>query len=247
MTYTKVGPFTNDSASPPIDKSFLDALETFLHDRVVDGNDASTNFVPVWNGTAWTYQKLTTSQLDAAAGITSAQLAGSIALSKLTDPTTGKVVGSSGGVAAAVFPPGHQYAYVEQTSAVAITGTELAPTDVVSAGAISFDGSTTVEIDVYTHGLLFAGTASVGDDLAINLWDGATDLGRLARVKCLVSGGTVQNWFPTGKMSRVLTPTNASHTYKVRGWTTGTGSNSVRGGAGGAGAELPIFIRIRQV
>lgn len=74
MSYTKTGPF-NNGAAPAINKAFLDALETFLT-RTVDGGDAAAGSpVPVWNGSAWTYKKLTTNEIDPAAGILKSQLA----------------------------------------------------------------------------------------------------------------------------------------------------------------------------
>jgi hypothetical protein len=69
--------------------------------------------------------------------------------------------------------------------------------------------------------------------------DATTDLGRLTSfVGAVSSSGTVH-------LVRRLTPTAASHTYKIRGWSS-SGTAVVHAGAGGAGTVMPGFIRVVQ-
>jgi hypothetical protein len=131
-----------------------------------------------------------------------------------------------------------QLALVTFAATVNVTGSEVAPTDVVSAGTLAFDGVTPVHIEFFA---VQGRSATVVNALVgLNLWDGNTDLGRI----CLFQNGgsgTVVFGGITG--SRYLTPAAGSHTYKIRGWAS-TGTAVVVAGAGGAGVELPGFIRI---
>jgi hypothetical protein len=134
----------------------------------------------------------------------------------------------------------HEVAYVEFTATVTGTGNvETAPVDVVSAGAITFVANPIV-IQFYAPSMVL--TPSASETCGISLWDG-TDLGRLAV-------GTLSN-SRSGSVyvERRLTPTAASHTYKVRIWANIGGSaasSSVTGGAGGVGTNMPGFIRVLQ-
>jgi hypothetical protein len=133
----------------------------------------------------------------------------------------------------------HRVAYVEFTTPVIATGgthTEAAPIDIVSAGAITFTAEP-IEI-VFSAPLWDSNTG--GASSGISLWDG-TDLGRLAYA---ITGG---NQTAGLRVSRFLTPTAASHTYKARAWRTAGGANAtVHAGAGGAGTLMPGYIAIWQ-
>lgn len=121
-------------------------------------------------------------------------------------------------------------AYVEFTSDVTTTtATEASPLDVVSAGAISFEAKP-IRIEFFTPALTLAAAG------AISLWDASTDLGRL-------SHATTISEIPT-TVSRILTPSAASHTYKIRIWQTGGSTSRARAGAGGVGTMLPGYIAI---
>jgi hypothetical protein len=127
----------------------------------------------------------------------------------------------------------HEVAYVEFTANVGITNgvhTEIAPVDIVSSGALTYVANP-ILIEFWCPGYVAGGTG------ALNLWDGATDLGRL-------NDNVNVQMYPY-KAVRRLTPTAASHTYKLRGWANG-GNGTVVAGAGGAGVLMPGFIRILQ-
>lgn len=137
-------------------------------------------------------------------------------------------------------PTNNELAHVEFTATVSVTGSEVSPTDVVSAGAVTFDG-TAVVVEFYSTQV---SPASGTDLVALSLWDGATDLGRIAIVQNSV-GASVQV-APPVLVRRKLTPSVGSHTYKIRGWKS-TGNGSVIAGAGGVGAYMPGYIRITKV
>lgn len=119
-------------------------------------------------------------------------------------------------------------AYVEFTANVSTsTATELAPLDIVSSGALTYE-ATPVKIELYTP----AYTPGNG---AISFWDASTDHGRVAS---LASSGIIA--------SVQFTPTAASHTYKFRIWQTGGGTATIVGGPGGTGAIRPGSITVWQ-
>lgn len=128
-----------------------------------------------------------------------------------------------------------ELAYAEITASVTLASTtEATPTNVISAGAVTFDGSTRVCIEFYCV-LLVGGTAGSS---FVNLWDDTTtDLGRLGQ-------GTVAGGGTPCLVRRFLTPSAAVHTYRVRGWTGTTGNGAVNAGAGGAATYMPAYIRI---
>lgn len=121
--------------------------------------------------------------------------------------------------------------YTEFTGDVSTTtATEAAPLDVVSAGAIT--------LEAVPHKIEFSapGYSAGGGSGCLNLWD-TTDLGRLHFIAAsIVAYPYNQFWY--------LTPTAASHTFKVRLWQTGGSTAIVRAGAGGPGVIKPGFIAI---
>lgn len=153
--------------------------------------------------------------------------------------TSGHVLTSTGSASApswqaAAGGGSTELAYVEFTANVAITATtEATANSVVSAGALSFNGSTRVKIEFYAEYVLAASGAS----LFLILYDGSSSIGILGQYGngVLVFGGA--------NVSRFLTPSNASHTYSVRAYGAAS-SNSVNAGAGGSGNAMPGYIRI---
>lgn len=127
-------------------------------------------------------------------------------------------------------------AYVEFTSNVTISGTDATtPSDVVSSGAINYDGAVRVCVEFYASNV----QAANGSDAAVllHLWDASTDLGRMGSWQG-------QNQAAPAFLKRYLTPSAGSHTYRVRGWRT-VGDGTVEAGSGGTGnARLPGYIRV---
>lgn len=129
-----------------------------------------------------------------------------------------------------------ELAYVEFTSSVSVTtaSTEGSPLDVVSSGTLTYV-ATPIVIEFFAPGLS-VNTASSGG-LGLNLWDGSTDLGRL------INTNTQSNNSVT--LQRRLTPTAASHTYKIRA-SAAVNTQQVIAGAGGVATFMPGFIRVTQ-
>lgn len=164
-----------------------------------------------------------------------------IAISKIADPGSGKVVTSAGAGSVADFPPGHEYAYVEFTGNVSITNTtESTSNTVVTSTSVAFDGATTVFIEFFSPLVEVSGT-DIGSKPV--LFDGSSSIGWLAQQKGADASGGGETAM---LVKRRVTPSNASHTYSVRSYLTGSGTVTYFGGAGGAGAFVPGYIRITK-
>ena len=125
-----------------------------------------------------------------------------------------------------------EVAFVQFTSNVSVTTT--ADIDVVSSGAITYEA--------VPHLIHFQCTrVAVGASgfLRIHLYDGATGLGMIASQPAS-SGGSVSAF-------AYLTPTAASHTYKIVADNTASQTSTIVAGAGGVDTDRPGFIRITRV
>lgn len=166
----------------------------------------------------------------------------------LAAPLAGKVLTGAGVTTSVVwaYPPGYEFAYVEITSAVTINvaSPEASAVSVISAGAVTFDGSTRVKIEAWFPYVETPQTDA--DPISLLLFDGATSLGYVGRTYVDMSTATAADIVngPT-YISRFLTPSNASHTYSIRGLQA-SGSGTVQAGPGAAGNWNPGWIRITK-
>lgn len=158
--------------------------------------------------------------------------------------TNGMVLEVASGASPGVqwdLPSGHEFSYAEITSSVTVSATAAASAnDVVTTSAVSYDGSTAVMIEFFAP---FGECGSgAGTFLICNLFDGSTDLGRIATVRN-VAAQLLQ--VPIiGK--RRLTPSNASHTYNIKAWRV-SANGSIGAAAGGTDTTLPAYIRVTKV
>lgn len=130
--------------------------------------------------------------------------------------------------------------YTEFTGNVDIaSNSEASPTNIVVAGAHTFDGATLCCIEFYSPNVVFNATLNGG--LFIDIYDGTTSIGRLAALQT-PSGDGALNYNLFGR--RYLTPSAASHTYKIGGWYSTVADPFVKAGAGGTTTLLPGYIRI---
>ncbi len=128
--------------------------------------------------------------------------------------------------------------HVSFSAAVTVSSAaEATPDDVVSCGALEFDGNTLNRIEFFSPRVDTAAAAS--SFVVLNLWDGSTDLGRIA----LVGNGavTAESVSAPVYVASFLTPARGTHTYKVRAWRI-TGNGAVYGGA----PNLPGYIRVSR-
>ncbi len=124
--------------------------------------------------------------------------------------------------------------YVERTSPLTVTATsDITAQTFIDGNAVTYDGSTRIKV---TLSAPYA-TSPSSQNLAFTLWDGSTDLGRLAIV----------GFDPAGNApvfaERFLTPSAGSHTFHIKAFVT-SGTGSAGAGAGGTAAYEPAYLRI---
>lgn len=141
------------------------------------------------------------------------------------------------------YMPGYEIAYAEVTSNVTVSATaEATPTDIISLGALSFDGSPII-LEFYCANAAVASGTMI---LVANLWDDTTDLERWFDVR---GGNATTPGFPIYARRRIV-PTAGTHTFKVRG-IKGGGLTDVtmfaNAGSAGAGTYSPIWMRATKV
>lgn len=144
--------------------------------------------------------------------------------------TNGMALQRVSGSVAWALPPAYEFDYVAATSDVSITATsEATANTIVTANAVTYDGSTVIYVEFYTYAL-DQGTTFI----ALVLYDGSSSIGRIGlglgatRVPALVK--------------RRLTPSAAAHTYSIRAYVD-AGTGTAEAGAGGNGNKMPLYIR----
>jgi hypothetical protein len=166
---------------------------------------------------------------------------GAASIGRLALGATGKVLRSDGTDAVWGYPPGHEYDYAQITSGVTVTATSEATADtVVTANAVTYDGSTAVMLEFFTT---FVQSPVNGAFPSLWLYDGATSIGRWAPFFISNSPSTLTNLYIPMYLKRRITPSAAAHTYSVRASQSGAASSTITAGSGGAGADQPTFIR----
>lgn len=133
--------------------------------------------------------------------------------------------------------PGEELAYNQITATTNVTGAgETGPNVIIEGTTRAYDG-TPVLVEFFTPGTYMSATSQV----VFNIWDGGTDLGRIAGV--INSAG----YLTPVHGRRKLTPTAGSHNFRVVAWLPGgSGNGQVFAGPGGAAAYMPAFIRVTR-
>lgn len=121
------------------------------------------------------------------------------------------------------------YAQITVGVATAVT-TEAGAAVAVAAPAVTFDGATAVIIEFFSPRVQKGATVCF-----IDLFDGSTPQGLWA----------TQAGDSPVLLRRRLTPAAGSHTYSARFHVDG-GNGTVVAGTGGAGANMPAYIRISR-
>lgn len=163
----------------------------------------------------------------------------------LAAPLAGKVLTGAGVTTplAYVYPPGHEYDYVEFVAAVTITATtESGSTTIVTGSSVAYDGSTIVMIEFFAPNAE-PYTAGIGALIVFTLFEDGVIVGIMGAARTPVSG---TSWVAPIRLSLRKTPSNASHVYSVRAYRT-VGNGTVTGQGGGTGTYIPGYIRITQV
>jgi hypothetical protein len=136
------------------------------------------------------------------------------------------------------YPPGFEMDYAEQTGNISVTQTAEATGDLVITGASITYLNVPHLIEVGAHSFN-PDAGAAGRNLILALWVDSTDLGRIARIDTPAASTMRTPLYARRK----YTPAAGAHTFKVTAHVS-AGTGVVTGGAGGAGAGLPIYIRV---
>ena len=133
--------------------------------------------------------------------------------------------------------------YAQITANANITATvQGSANTLITGNSVAYDGSTVVLVEFFTQGIRTPSPS--GGFAIINLWEDGADIGQMVVAQ---TPAAVQMIVPA-YAARRITPSNASHTYSIRGWCSATtGTPRIDAGAGGAGTASPAFLRISRV
>lgn len=155
------------------------------------------------------------------------------------NPTTGVQWARIGGTWMQINAP--VLDYVEFTAPVNITAVSDATANtIVTGSAIPYDGLTTVEI-TFSAAYINPDPTAAGRFVIVCLFEDGSNIGRLGSATSPAAASMV---VPGVAMSRRFAPAAGSHTYSIRAFVN-AGTGVVNAGAGGLGAYLPGFIKIR--
>ena len=140
-------------------------------------------------------------------------------------------------------PAGFEIGYTQITTNANVTDTsEATATALISPGALTFDGAAVV---VSFFCAAIQPPTSVNGQVTVTLFEGATQITRLAKVTNPVA--TIVDADPVYAEFR-FTPTVGAHTYKLCAFCdVATGTPTLTAGVGGTAAFPPAFTRFVKV
>jgi hypothetical protein len=164
-----------------------------------------------------------------------------IPVADLVAGTAGQVLGGTG--PSYSLPPGYEIGYSQITSNANITDTaESTATSLIPLGPFTFDGSPVL---FQFFCILVTDNNAFSDLTIISLFEGATQITRLADQKTLAASGT--GTFTISAFYR-FTPTAGNHTYKITAFVPSTsGTPAIAAGSGGTSSSPPAFGRFTKV
>ena len=256
------------SLATAISAARLNNMESGIQAAYRVGSGGLTN-ADIANGAAIAYSKLALtgqivnadiaaaaaisySKLQLAAAILNSDIANAAAidLHKLNIPNDATKVALGDGTWGA--PPaggggtvGGQLDYAQITAPVSgiTVSTEATAATVITGNSVSYDG-TRVKVEIYAPAILRTDTTGQGLLVFVILRDAAV-IGH----GMLATGGTTQAsaFGAGGAIACFDTPVAGAHTYKASAYVSVAGATmSVAAGAGGAGNNLPGFLRVTK-
>jgi hypothetical protein len=200
----------------------MDAIDTLIAARVTKPSGIVSGEVPVWNGATWVRSSATN--------------VGPASLGSGT-PSASNMLRGDGSWQT---PPGTEIGYDQIVSPVTVSSAaEATGTTVITCGAHTFDGSP-VLVEFFAPQIQIAAAV---DFVIVSLFEGATQIGRLADPRNNTAGVT-QQVAVTGKLR--FTPTAGSHTYTVTAFRNAS-NGTIAAGPAGASQEVPAYIRFTKV
>jgi hypothetical protein len=152
--------------------------------------------------------------------------------------TSGKVAVATGSATATEqWPPAHEFDYAQFTADVTISATsEGAANTVIAGNSVTYDGSP-VLVQFFSPRV----DLGVAATLVLDLYMDSTIQGRMN----VLTAPTALSLIVVANGFMRVTPSNAAHTFTVKGWRA-TANCTVGGAAGGTGAHIPGFVRVTK-
>ena len=140
-------------------------------------------------------------------------------------------------------PVNSEIAYDQITANVSVTGTldgYGSTTAVIAGSAHTYDG-TPVIAEFYSD---FVSSGSAGSTTVICLFDGSTQICRMAR-NTATGGSTASPFYPSYR----FTPSAGTHTYNIRAFTNGGGTGTIEASDPSVANSnaVPTYLRISRV
>lgn len=159
-------------------------------------------------------------------------------------------VASSSSAGVWAVAPGAEIGYTQITANVnVVSTTEATGTTIISAGALTFDG-TPVICEFFCDRIVMPSESVTTTPVTfiISLFEGATQITRLAQVVFEVNT-TTNNALQVPIAARYrFTPSAGSHTYTITAAVSATTNTpNVQAGAGGTATDSPAFVRFTKV
>lgn len=127
--------------------------------------------------------------------------------------------------------------YVEFTSPVTVSS----PTTVVTAGTVTFNGSTQAKVVMAAPYVALVGT--LGDELDCNLYDNGSDIGQWYAARTPAAAISRQPIYHEVVLQGSLIPSGTAHVYSWQA-SQANGSPVITVGAGGASGIMPGYIAV---
>lgn len=131
--------------------------------------------------------------------------------------------------------------YVEKTTNTTVSATTEAAADtIVTAGAVTLDGSTQIRVSFYAPALLTgSGAATL---VSFVIYQNGSSIGQASNYEISITGQLETAPY----LSRILTPAANTYTYSIRAFRN-VANATVFAGAGGAGNFIPLFVLVEKL
>lgn len=228
-----------DHASRPANGSGCVLYSCTDHDLVyVDDGSAWSTFMTLVGGSGG---DIATDAIWDAAGDLAVGSGANTAAKLAIGATNGMTLARVSGAVAWALPPGYELDYAQTTTGQ----TDITATSEASANTIVTGNSVTyaaAPIIVRFNAADAQANTANGDWMQFILFDGSSAVGVMGFI---MSDSANNTRIPVHCEYR-LTPTAAAHTYSIRGIVS-AGTGKIYAGSGGAGARIPVSMRITKV
>jgi hypothetical protein len=162
---------------------------------------------------------------------------------------SGTMLRSNGTTLAYAVPPGTELDFAQGTATVTIAATTAAGATTIITGAGFTSDGTRHKVECFIPQLQVdqRGVGTGGSQARFNVYEGSTDLGRVATWTVQDEIATAEPLICYGvKIEFFHTPSSGSRTYSIRAWKNAAGALASACTADGVGGGAPYWIRVTK-